>query len=66
VADRAEFAGIGHDLLDQLIPVRTGVRLLGLTLASLIGDDAGEDDTPSKGAVSKNRVKPVQQSFGFL
>ncbi len=60
VADRAEFAAIGHDLLDGLIPVRAGVRLLGLTLASLVGDDAGEDDMPSKAS-----AKPVQRDFGF-
>jgi DNA polymerase-4 len=59
VQDRAEFAAIGHDLLDQLIPVRAGVRLLGLTLASLVGDDDG--DAPDKQAAQK----PVQQDFGF-
>jgi DNA polymerase-4 len=60
VADRAEFAAIGHDLLDQLIPVRTGVRLLGLTLASLVGDDADDDET-----AKPETAKPVQRDFGF-
>ena len=40
VADRAEFATIGHRLLDELLPVDRGVRLLGLTLSSLSNDDA--------------------------
>lgn len=60
VADRAAFGAIGHDLLDQLIPVRTGVRLLGLTLASLAGDDADDDDKPKP-----ETAKPVQRDFGF-
>ncbi len=41
LADRAEFAGIGHGLLDLLLPAPMGIRLLGLTLSSMMeGDDA--------------------------
>lgn len=65
IADRAEFAAIGHDLLDQLIPVRTGVRLLGLTLASLLGDNADDDAANGDGPASKMQAKPLQRDFGF-
>ncbi len=40
LADRAEFAQVGHALLDQILPVEMGIRLLGLTLGSLV-DEAG-------------------------
>jgi DNA polymerase IV len=39
VADRTELAVIAHQLLDQLLPVPMGVRLLGLTLSNLAADD---------------------------
>ena len=39
--DRAEFAAIGHALLDQILPAEMGVRLLGLTLSGI--DQSGQD-----------------------
>ena len=48
VADKAEFVTLGHGLLDQILPVERGVRLLGLTLSGLEGADdreAAGDDT---------------------
>lgn len=46
VADRATFAQLGHALLDQILPLQNGVRLLGLTLSGLSNssDDDPEDD----------------------
>jgi len=44
VSGRAEFADIGHRLLDQILPVEKGVRLLGLTLSGLAGADAGDEE----------------------
>ena len=41
VADREQFAHIARELLEQLLPVSLGVRLLGLTLSSLETADAG-------------------------
>lgn len=38
VADRAEFARIGHDLLDEVLPLPQPVRLMGLTLSALEGE----------------------------
>ena len=43
IAGRAEFAQLGHALLDQLLPAEMGVRLLGLTLSGLVGDEAIHD-----------------------
>jgi DNA polymerase IV len=39
ITQRSEFAAIAHQLLDQLLPVPMGVRLLGLTLSNLTHDD---------------------------
>jgi len=39
VADRAEFAALGHALLAELLPLPQPVRLMGLTLSSLVGDE---------------------------
>lgn len=35
ISGREEFAALGHRLLDQLLPVPMGVRLLGLTLTGI-------------------------------
>jgi len=35
VASRAEFAGLGHAMLDELLPLPQPVRLMGLTLSAL-------------------------------
>ena len=40
LANRAAIAQLGHALLDQILPVEMGVRLLGLTLSGLV--DHGE------------------------
>ncbi len=40
VADKAEFAAIGHRLLADLLPLPQPVRLMGLTLSSLEGAGA--------------------------
>jgi Nucleotidyltransferase/DNA polymerase involved in DNA repair len=46
VADKAEFAKIGHALLDELMPLPQPVRLMGLTLSAL---ERGEDEArPAK------------------
>lgn len=36
LTDRAAIAQLGHTLLDQILPVEMGVRLLGLTLSGLV------------------------------
>ena len=42
VADRAEFANLGHAMLDELLPLPQPVRLIGVTLSAL----AGEQEPP--------------------
>ncbi|MGL5836963.1 MAG: DNA polymerase IV [Sphingorhabdus sp.] len=46
IKDKTEFSSIGHSLLEQLLPIETGVRLLGLTLSGidrLDETDAGDN-----------------------
>jgi DNA polymerase-4 len=45
VADKAEFAALGHALLAELLPLPQPVRLMGLTLSSLVGDEPEEPKT---------------------
>ena len=51
VADRAEFAGAGHGLLDELLPLPQPVRLMGLTLSALAGEKE-EERHPRDGQLS--------------
>ena len=44
VQGRDEFAAVGHRLLNQILPVENGVRLLGLTLSNLDLDDDGHTE----------------------
>ena len=44
IADRADFSGAGKSLLQALLPMEFGVRLLGLTLSGLGGE---EEETPT-------------------
>jgi DNA polymerase-4 len=44
LADRSAIATLGHALLDQILPVEMGVRLLGLTLSGLVD----QNDIPAK------------------
>ncbi|MDE2435906.1 MAG: DNA polymerase IV [Sphingomonadales bacterium] len=39
VADRAQFAALAHGLLDEVLPLAQPVRLLGLTLSHIDGED---------------------------
>ncbi len=45
VADRAEFARLAHAILDEVLPLALPVRLMGLTLSAL----AGEEPAPVAG-----------------
>lgn len=59
VADKVEFAAIAGDLLDQVIPVPQGVRLLGLTLSGLVQQEALQVAEPSGLMINE------QRSFDF-
>lgn len=42
--EKGEFATIGHGLLDQVLPAEMGIRLLGLTLSNLVGEEEDSAD----------------------
>jgi len=44
VADKADFARLGHALLGELLPLAQSVRLMGLTLSTLDSDAPGGED----------------------
>jgi DNA polymerase-4 len=44
IGSRSELEQIGYALLEPLFPVAKGVRLLGISLSSLVGEDAGESE----------------------
>ncbi len=46
VADKREFARIGHALLDEVLPLPQPVRLMGLTLSAMEGERAAEEQAP--------------------
>jgi DNA polymerase-4 len=45
IADKPEFAALGHALLDDLLPLEQPVRLLGLTLSALEQKEEDADGT---------------------
>ena len=51
VATREEFGAIGHALLDEVLPLAQPVRLMGLTLSQLEGED--EASPPPVGGASQ-------------
>lgn len=53
IAERTEFAQLSHSLLDQILPAEMGIRLLGLTLSGLVGEDGLQD------------IATTQSSFAF-
>jgi DNA polymerase-4 len=46
VSSKAEFARMGHALLDEVLPLPQPVRLMGLTLSALEGDKDAEPKGP--------------------
>ena len=49
LSDRAAIAQLGHALLDQILPVEKGVRLLGLTLSGLVyHNEIAQNVTPQR------------------
>ena len=52
VADKMEFARIGHELLEELLPLPLPIRLMGLTLSNLEGDKDGNERKPDTAQLS--------------
>ncbi len=46
VADKQEFAAIGHALLGEVLPLPQPVRLMGLTLSAMEGEKESAEDRP--------------------
>jgi DNA polymerase-4 len=46
VANKREFAALGHALLDEVLPLPQPVRLMGLTLSAMEGEKEAEDQAP--------------------
>jgi DNA polymerase-4 len=46
VADKREFARLGHALLDEVLPLPQPVRLMGLTLSAMEGEKEAPDEAP--------------------
>jgi DNA polymerase-4 len=72
VADRARFEQLAYQLLDQVTPVERGVRLLGVTLSSLVHNDAAtppgcirDANHESAGRVASQLAGFVQTTFDF-
>jgi DNA polymerase IV len=57
IADKAEFAMLGHQLLAQLLPAQMGIRLLGLTLTNIVTD--------AEPAAAIAPSAPAQPQFAF-
>ncbi len=57
LADRAEFAQLGHALLDQILPAEMGIRLLGLTLGSLVDESGSAEDIPGQGRFAFDAIE---------
>ena len=53
VEGRAAFGKLGMDLLDALLPLPQPVRLMGLGLSSLEGEEEETEQTPPPAAVTQ-------------
>jgi DNA polymerase-4 len=61
IANRTEFAALGHLLLDSILPAQMGIRLLGLTLSGIVNDAVS-----SRAGVETQHSAAQQQSFPFI
>jgi DNA polymerase IV len=57
LTDRDEFASIGHGLLDLLLPAEQGIRLLGLTLSNLVGEEVIQEYATGQGSFSFDNIE---------
>jgi DNA polymerase IV len=57
LTDRAEFANIGHGLLDILLPAEQGIRLLGLTLSNLASEEMVQEYATGQSSFSFDNIE---------
>ncbi|MEP7348830.1 MAG: DNA polymerase IV [Sphingorhabdus sp.] len=57
LVEKAEFAQLGHQLLDQILPAEMAVRLLGLTLSGLVGEDHIQDYATGQGSFAFDGIE---------
>ncbi len=57
IGSKAEFAELGHQLLDAILPAEMGIRLLGLTLTNIVK----EGDTPQSTSISGQLIAKQQE-----
>jgi DNA polymerase IV len=55
--EKIEFAYISHHLLDTILPAEMGIRLLGLTLSSLLHEDGIQDTAISQSSFAFDIVE---------
>ncbi len=60
IADKAEFAVLGHQLLEQILPAAMGIRLLGLTLSGIV-----QEDENSRSGAATRRSSATQEELPF-
>lgn len=63
IADKAEFAALGHQLLSSILPAQTGIRLLGLTLSGIVHDDV---PTPSGATAGRSVAQQEELPFAVV
>jgi DNA polymerase IV len=57
LTEKPEFAKLGHQLLDQILPAEMGVRLLGLTLSGLVHDESIQDFATNQGSFAFDNIE---------
>ena len=56
IGDKTLFRAMGREMLAQLLPVSTGVRLLGLTLSGLAESESQQASAPADQMIREQRV----------
>jgi len=56
LTQKTQFGGMGRELLAQLLPVETGVRLLGLTLSGLAERKLQQLSKPAEQMINEQRA----------
>ena len=63
IENKSEFAALGHDLLSAILPSEMGIRLLGLTLTSIVQDG---DAAPPAAKSGRSAVQQEELPFAII